>query len=113
MSKRILNKPAIYAKIPKDGINIATYNEYPYYETESSKLQTRGNAPIYRYAKNYKFNRSQYCICMITKDSNSKAVEAYFDKLSKKLTPEMKQSIKDSKSGFPLGFTFFNERYEV
>lgn len=114
MDKRVLNKPGIYKPIPVDGINIATYKNYPYFSNPESKLQSVSDKPVYRYAKNYTFNKIPYSICMITLDSDAKSVEAFFDAQSKKLPDHIKGGIKTGKDGlFGIEFAYLVESYKA
>jgi len=114
MDKRVLNKPAVYKPIPVDGINIATYKNYPHYQAHESKLQSVSNQPIYRYAKNYKSGKTSYCLCMISNDSDTKAVETFLDYQAGHLSTNVKEAIKGGSKGlFGIEFMYLTDSYKA
>jgi hypothetical protein len=110
MDKRILNKPAIYRPIPANELNIATYKNYPHYRNSESNIMTSNT--IYRYAKNYTFNKIPYSLCMISDSNDAKRVEEFLDKQSKGLPSEIKEHIKEQSKGlFGIEFGYLVDSY--
>lgn len=83
MKPPILNQVAIWRSIPSQELDIRAYINYSY--LENSIIKNSGMNKIYRYAKNYSFKDRNYCLIIVTTESDTKKIEKFLDETSKSI----------------------------
>lgn len=88
MKANPLNTLAVWLPMKSTGIDIKPFPSGYLYTIDGVLKPSTDDAPIYRYAKNYKLKGKPFSLIIISDDPDVKRVEAWLDERSKDITED-------------------------